>query len=68
MILKNRLKVWRAKRDVSQQQLADAIGMSRQTINSIERGKFVPSILSVIKIARFFTTSIENLFYVEEEK
>ncbi|MCK5056592.1 MAG: helix-turn-helix transcriptional regulator [Candidatus Aminicenantes bacterium] len=68
MRLKNRLKEWRAKRDVSQQQLADAIGMSRQTINSIERGKFVPSILSVIKIARFFTTSIENLFYVEEEK
>ena len=68
MILKNRLKVWRAERDVSQQKLADAIGMSRQTINSIERGKFVPSILSVIKIARFFETNIEKIFFVEEEK
>jgi putative transcriptional regulator len=68
MVVKNRLKVWRARRDVSQQQLADAIEMSRQTIHSIERGKFIPSILSAFKIAMFFETSIEDIFYIEEEK
>lgn len=64
----NHLKVWRAKVDISQEQLSNKVKLSRQTINSIERGKFIPSILSALKIARFFNTQIENIFYIKEEK
>ena len=51
MELTNELKVWRARRDITQEQLAKAVGLSRQTIHSIERGKFVPSVKSALKIA-----------------
>ena len=68
MELKNYLKVWRAKRDITQADLAKSVGLSRQTINSIEKGKFIPSVLSAMKIAFFFETSIEEIFYIKEEK
>jgi putative transcriptional regulator len=68
MKLKNNLKVWRAKRDITQADLAKSIGLSRQTINSIEKGKFIPSVLSAMKISFFFETSIEEIFFIEEEK
>ena len=62
MEVSNSLKVWRAKRDITQQDLADAIQVSRQTIHSIERGKFVPSITIALKLAVYFQTTVEEIF------
>jgi putative transcriptional regulator len=67
MILKNYLKVWRARRDITQADLAVAVGLSRQTINSVEKGVFIPSVLSAMKLAAFFGTTVEEIFYTEEE-
>ena len=55
------------RNETSQQALADAVGVTRQTIYSIERGKFVPSTLLAIKIARFFGKSVEDIFYVVDD-
>ncbi len=66
MKLRNRLKEWRAKRSVTQDDLAKAIEMSRQSINAIENGKFIPSVLNALKMADFFQTSVEDLFYLEK--
>ncbi len=66
MRVKNTLRVWRAKREITQQQLADAVGLSRQTVNSIEKGKFVPSILTVLKFVRYFETQVEEIFFLED--
>ncbi len=65
MEIENSLKVWRAKENITQEQLAREVGLSRQTINSIERGKFVPTVLSALKIALFFKTNIEEIFYLK---
>ena len=65
MEIKNNLKVWRAKGNITQEQLAKEVGLSRQTINSIERGKFIPTVLSALKIAMFFKTNIEEIFYLK---
>jgi putative transcriptional regulator len=62
MKIKNNLKVWRAKRDITQQQLADSVELSRQTVNSIEKGKFIPSVYTALKFARYFNTTIEEIF------
>ncbi len=64
--MKNRIKVERAERDVTQQQLAEAVGVSRQTIVAIEKGKFLPSTPLAIKIARYFSKSVEDIFVLEE--
>ncbi|MDP2173044.1 MAG: helix-turn-helix transcriptional regulator [Candidatus Cloacimonadaceae bacterium] len=68
MVLKNYLKVWRAKRDITQAELALAVGLSRQTINSVEKGVFVPSVVSAMKLASFFETTVEEIFYFEEKQ
>ena len=65
MEIENNLKVWRAKRNITQEQLAKEVGLSRQTINSIERGKFIPTVLSALKIAMFFKINIEEIFYLK---
>lgn len=65
--MRNRLKVLRAERDWSQADLAGRVGVSRQTINSIEKGKYDPSLPLAFKIARLFGQSIEQIFYPEEE-
>ena len=67
MKIENNLKVWRAKGNITQEQLAKEVGLSRQTINSIERGKFIPTVLSALKIAMFFKTNIEEIFYLKGE-
>lgn len=64
--MKNNIRVERAIVKISQQQLADAIGVSRQTINAIEIGKYVPSTVLSLKIARFFTKLVEEIFQLEE--
>ena len=53
--MKNRIKIERAEKDVTQQQLADAVGVSRQTIVAIEKGKFMPSTPLALKIAKYFS-------------
>ncbi|MEQ9302030.1 MAG: helix-turn-helix transcriptional regulator [Cyclobacteriaceae bacterium] len=60
--MKNRIKVLRAERDMTQADLADATFVSRQTINAIEKGKFDPSLPLAFKIARLFDRSIEEVF------
>jgi putative transcriptional regulator len=67
MKVQNYLKVWRAKKDITQQQLADSVELSRQTINSIEKGKFVPSILTVLKITAYFETSVDEIFFISDD-
>ena len=64
--MKNRIRVERAERRMTQQQLAEAVGVSRQTINAIEAGKFVPSTVLALKIARVFEKSVEAVFQLEE--
>ncbi len=60
--MKNRLKVLRAERDLTQAQLADLLGVSRQTINAIEKGKFDPSLPLAFKAAKLFGLTIEDVF------
>lgn len=66
--MKNRIRVARAEVRMTQQQLAEAVGVSRQTVNAIESGKFVPSTLLALKIARLFEKSVEELFSLDEEE
>lgn len=65
--MKNRIRVERAEVRMTQQQLADAIGVSRQTANAIETGRFVPSTVLALKIARLFGKPVEAIFLLEAE-
>lgn len=60
--LENRIRVYRAEHRISQQELADAIGVSRKTINTIESGRFTPSTVIALRIARYFGVTVEDLF------
>lgn len=64
--MKNSLKVERARHSMTQQDLADAVQVSRQTIHAIETGKFVPSTVLALKLARHFTLPVEVLFVLED--
>jgi putative transcriptional regulator len=64
--MKNTLKVERAKLDMTQQQLAEKAGVSRQTINSIEAERYVPSTVLSLKIAAVFGTTVNEIFKLEE--
>jgi putative transcriptional regulator len=65
--MKNKLKIYRAMHDLTQEALAEQLGVTRQTIISIEHGKYDPSLPLVFKIARFFGVSIEEIFLYSEE-
>ena len=56
------------KDELSQEALAEAVGVTRQTILSIEKGKFVPSTLLALKLARFFNKSVEEIFYLIDDE
>ena len=64
--MKNKIRVARAEERMTQQQLADAVGVSRQTINAIESGKCVPSTVLALKIAQNFGKSVEEIFQLED--
>lgn len=63
--MENRIRVARAEVRMTQQQLAEAVGVSRQTIHAIENGRFVPSTVLALKIARLFAKPVEELFLLE---
>jgi putative transcriptional regulator len=65
-MMKNRLKVLRAERDWSQADLAERLGVSRQTINAIETGRYDPSLPLAFKIARLVSQPIEQIFFDED--
>lgn len=65
--MKNNIRVERAIVNISQQLLADAIGVSRQTIHAVESGKFIPSTVLSLKIARFFKKPVDDVFQLEED-
>jgi putative transcriptional regulator len=65
-ILKNTIKVQRAKKDLTQEELAELVGVTRTTINFVERGKWVPSTILAIKIARVFEALFEEVFFLDE--
>jgi putative transcriptional regulator len=68
-MLANKVKLARvAKGDLTQQELADKIGCSRQTIHSIESGKFVPSVELALRLSRELDVKVEDLFSLEESK
>lgn len=63
--MKNRLKVLRAENNMTQEDLADTIGVSRQTINAIEKEKFDPSLTTAFRISKLFQQPIEDIFFFE---
>ena len=65
--MKNRIEEIRKKHGMNQEELADALEVSRQTIGSLENGRYNPSILLAFKIARYFDMPIEEIFLYEEE-
>lgn len=65
--MKNNIKVERARRNMTQEELAEKIGVSRQTIIAVESGKFVPSTVLSLKMAKYFKISVHELFELEKE-
>ena len=66
-MLKNEIVVWRAKKRWTQQQLADCVGVSRQTIAALEKNKYNPSLILAFKIANALDGSVEQIFNYKEE-
>lgn len=65
--MKNCLEELRKRRGIKQEELAEALEVSRQTIGSLENGRYNPSIILAFKLARYFETTIEDIFIYEEE-
>jgi putative transcriptional regulator len=63
----NNLRVQRAIKNITQGELADAIGVSRQTIQSIEGGKYCPSTILALKLSQYFEVTVEQIFQLEKE-
>ncbi|UFH31311.1 helix-turn-helix transcriptional regulator [Chryseobacterium sp. C-71] len=64
--MKNTIKIERAVKNITQEDLAKKIGVSRQTINAMEAGKYVPSTVLALKIAKYFDKKVENIFELED--
>ncbi len=65
--MKNTIRIQRAVKNITQAQLAEAIGVSRQTINTIESGRYIPSTVLALKMAKVFEKSVEELFELDEK-
>ena len=65
-IMKNRIKIERAILDITQDDLAKKIGVSRQTISSIEKGRYVPSTVLALKLSKLFQKPVNEFFFLEE--
>ena len=66
--VQSHVKEYRVQQGLTQEQLALAVGVSRQSINSIERGRYIPSLALALKFARFFNCSTDDLFELQEEE
>ena len=66
--MRDRLEGIRKEKGITQEELANALEVSRQTVGSLENGRYNPSIILAFKIARFFNLSIEEIFIYEEDK
>ncbi len=66
--MKNRIEIIRKEREILQDEMAKAMGVSRQTISSLENGRYNPSIMLAYKIAKYFGMTIEDVFIFEEEE
>lgn len=64
--MKNTIKIERAVKNITQEDLAKIIGVSRQTINAMEAGKYIPSTVLALKIAKYFEKKVENIFLLED--
>ena len=64
--MKNNLKVERAIKNITQEELAAVIGVSRQAVNSIELGKYVPSTVLALKLSKFFNKPVNDIFFLEK--
>ena len=67
-MIKNRIKEYRARFDIKQEELASKVGVRRETIGNLEKGKYNPSLVLAWNIAKVFGVTIEEVFTVEEEK
>lgn len=65
--MNNTIKVERAIKNITQEELSKLVGVSRQSINAIESGKYIPSTVLALKIAQVFEKSVEDIFQLEEE-
>ena len=66
--MENEIRVCRARKRITQGELADAVGVSRQTIISIENGRYDPSLDLAFRLARYFDMSVEDIFHYEEQE
>lgn len=66
--LNNSIRVQRAIKNITQGDLAEALGVTRKTINAIENRKIVPSTLIALKMAKYFAINVEEVFFIEEKK
>ncbi len=66
--MRNDVRALRAARGLSQAQLAEAMGVSRQTINSIETGRYTPSLPLAIALARYFELTVEEVFHADDDR
>jgi len=66
--MRNWLKVERAKINITQAKLAEKLGVTRQTINSIELNKFVPSTVLALRLAKFFNVKVEDIFFLDDDE
>lgn len=65
--LNNKIKIHRAIKNISQEELAIAIGVTRKTINTIETGKYTPSTIIALKIAKYFQVAVEDIFELNSD-
>ena len=66
--LNNTLKIQRAKKDLTQEQLADLVGVTRKTINTVENNKYIPSTYLALKLSQALEVSVEELFQLSDDK
>ncbi|MCA9398007.1 helix-turn-helix transcriptional regulator, partial [candidate division WWE3 bacterium] len=66
-VVHNSVQQFRKNATVTQEELAEAVGVTRQTIIAIEKGNYTPSVLLAIKLANFFDTSVKEVFYLDNE-
>lgn len=64
----NNIKQFRQKKKITQEELADAVGVTRQTIIALEKGNYTPSLLLALSIADFFNETVEKIFHLEKSK